>query len=87
MATQRTTFAKLQRDRDKQAKAAAKRERRQNRDGGTEDAPETPHTGAARPAEEVLAEIAQLHERFDAGLIDFDTFEDRKAALLAQLAV
>ena len=85
MATQRTSFAKLQRDRDKQAKAAAKRERRQNRDAqsaaGAEDAAASvdPHV--------LLEQVEQAHRDFDAGVIDFDTYEERKSALLAQLPV
>ena len=46
MATQRTSFNKLQRDRDKQEKAAAKRDRRQSRATATDE--EQP-LGAAAP--------------------------------------
>lgn len=85
MATQRTSFAKLQRDRDKQAKAAAKRDRRQNRDGEPVDGEVGP-VSAADPQQLLLA-VEQAHREFDAGVIDFDTYEERKSALLAQLPV
>jgi hypothetical protein len=35
----------------------------------------------------VLAELAELHERFDAGLITFDDFELAKQELTDQLDV
>lgn len=88
MATQRSSFSKLQRDRDKQAKAAAKRDRRQNREprsaaDGEVEAP----VGDGATTEELLDQVAEAHRQFDAGLIDFDTFEERKASLLARLTV
>jgi len=50
----------MQRDRDKQAKAAAKRDRRL---------------------------VETIHSEFDAGVIDFETFEEKKTALLSRLSV
>ena len=89
MATQRTSFNKLQRDRDKQEKAAAKRDRRQSRATATdEDQPlgEAP-TGNERSAQELLDEVEKVHRQFDDGLIDFETYEDKKTLLLSQLPV
>jgi hypothetical protein len=90
MATQRTSFNKLQRDRDKQEKAAAKRDRRQSRATDTDeeqalgaDAP----TGTERSAQELLEEVEKVHRQFDDGLIDFETYEDKKTLLLSQLPV
>ena len=90
MATQRTSFNKLQQDRDKQEKAAAKRDRRQSRATDTEeeqalgaDAP----TGTERSAQELLEEVEKVHRQFDDGLIDFETYEDKKTLLLSQLPV
>lgn len=39
----------------------------------------------ARPQDEVLADLAALHQRFDDEQISFDDFESSKADLLAQL--
>jgi hypothetical protein len=92
MATQRTSFAKLQRDRDRQAKAAAKRDRRQERQteaaavssaGLLDEGAEGTELGAG----ELLAMVEIVHKEFEAKLIDFDTFEERKSALLARLPV
>jgi hypothetical protein len=85
----RSSFAKLQRDRDKRAKAAAKRERRQGK-SSEEEAPEEAQDTAPvddTPTEDLLAMIAELHERFEDNQIDFETFEEQKAALMARLSV
>jgi hypothetical protein len=92
--TQRTSFAKLQRDRDKQAKAAAKRDRRQERqlgnDAGTPgDAlePLLDDTGAEFTAADLLKVVETVHRQFEEGTIDFETFEQTKSALLSRLTV
>jgi hypothetical protein len=92
MATQRSSFSKLQRDRDKQAKATVKRERRQNRDTGVEN--EEPAVGMSdatsatdESAAEILLAVEQLHRDFDARTIDFEMYEKRKAELLARIKV
>ena len=91
MVTQRTSFAKLQRDRDKQAKAAAKRDRRQDRQAGgvpTEE-PELllDDSGKELTASELLALVESVHRQFDNKEIDFETFEEKKAMLLSRLPV
>jgi hypothetical protein len=90
MATQRTSFNKLQRDRDKQEKAAAKRDRRQSRATATDEDPalgaDAP-AGNGRSAQELLDEVEKVHRQFDDGLIDFETYEDKKTLLLSQLPV
>jgi hypothetical protein len=90
MATQRTSFNKLQRDRDKQEKAAAKRDRRQSRATAT-DQEESPDavapTGNEPSAQELLDEVEKVHRQFDAGDIDFETYENTKTLLLSQLPV
>ncbi len=81
-------FQKRQREKDRREKAAAKRERkvaRAEEAAAGPDAGDEPATG--RSQEGVLAELAALHEQFDAEQIDFDTFADRKAELLAELSV
>ncbi len=94
MGARRTTFGKMQRERAKQAKAAAKRERRQERvaEAGTADA-ETSATeasddglGTLSPAE-LLKLVEVTHQKFEAGTIGYDEFEERKAELLARLPI
>jgi hypothetical protein len=91
MVTQRTTFEKLQRDRAKKAKAAAKRERRLERkaeaaQGKPEEA--LPDDGLGQlSAAELLAQIELTHQRFEAGTIDQDEFEAKKAELFARLPI
>lgn len=85
---QRASFGKLQRDRDKKAKAAAKRERRQQRS----DEPVSGDTGGLGgegpiSAADLLARVESLRQRLDDGVIDFDEFEAEKAELLARLAI
>jgi methionyl-tRNA synthetase len=90
MATQRTSFNKLQRDRDKQEKAAAKRDRRQNRATATDEDQTTealPATSDGASAQELLDEVEKVHRQFDAGVIDFETYENTKTSLLSRLPV
>ena len=88
----RTTFGKMQRDREKKAKAAAKEERRRERLSGGDDE-ETPEEvapagdGPELSQAEVIERLEALHARYDDGQISFDDFEEQKAALLARLAV
>ncbi|HEX5366181.1 MAG TPA: hypothetical protein VFW63_05910 [Acidimicrobiales bacterium] len=87
MSRRRTTFGKLQRDRDKQAKQRAKQERRAERServGDTSDA-----AGAASEVDQatVLSRLAELHAAFDDGRIGFDEFEARREELTSQLRV
>lgn len=86
MAKKRTTFGKLQRERDKQQKQMAKRDRRINRDddvaedeAGT-DAPEVKYDEA-----QTLAALAALHEAFDDGRISLDDFEAQRDELRQRL--
>ncbi|MFM7067881.1 MAG: hypothetical protein ACKOYM_00325 [Actinomycetes bacterium] len=78
----------MQRDRAKKAKAAAKREKRLDKDpelivGDVELPPE----GEEIAPDVLLAMVAQLHEQFEAEEIDFDEFEERKTELFARLTV
>jgi hypothetical protein len=94
MGAQRTSFEKLQRDRAKKAKAAAKREKRQS--GGAapdpgDDLLETPLAGDDHDGElsagELLERIEAIHRRFDAKQITFEEFEEEKAELLRRLPI
>jgi hypothetical protein len=91
MPTQRTTFNKLQRDRAKKAKAAAKRERRLERRAEAADAVPAEATedgdGGALSAAELLEQIELTHRRFEAGTISQEEFEAKKADLFARLPI
>jgi hypothetical protein len=93
MATQRTSFTKLQRDRAKKAKAAAKRERRLERAAEARNHTDTDSdefdTSPEGPisAAELLHEIEVTHQRFEAKLISYEEFEEKKAELLARLPI
>lgn len=86
MARQRTTFDKMQRERAKKAKAASKRERRQERaaEGGTGimTADGSPQDTPA----DLLDQIAAVHARFEAKQITFEEFEEQKTELFERLA-
>lgn len=99
MAANRTTFEKLQRDRAKKAKAAAKRAKRHGHavaapvDTGPE--PQATATDewnlgeSDKPlsAGELLTLVEQLQNQFDSKAISFEEYEERKADLLARLPV
>lgn len=93
MGTSRSTFAKLDRDRNKKAKAAAKRERRQGkapkRADEVDDVDDTPlsEPGEELSAPELLAQVERLHRQLDDDEIDFDEFEERKADLMSRIPV
>jgi hypothetical protein len=75
-------FQKQQREKARRERAAAKWAKRVERSNAT-----PPEPAPQRDQGTVLAELAALHERFDAGLIDFDDFEAAKQELTAQLDV
>jgi hypothetical protein len=93
MSAQRTSFGKLERDRNKKARAAAKRERRQGRASETDAAPEGSGSSATgsdsdrADSSEVLEHLAAVHERFEDGAISYEELEERKAELLARLEI
>ena len=89
MGAQRTSFAKLQRDRAKKAKAAMKRERRQ---GGVQaepddDTPNVVDDGGELSAPVLLALIEQIQKQFDNEEISFEEYEEKKLDLLARLPI
>ena len=89
MATQRTSFAKLQRDRAKKAKAAMKRERRQSAAARREEqTPAVQHDdGGELSAAALLEQIELIHKQFEAKEISFEEFEEKKLDLLARLPI
>ena len=88
MGSRRTTFGKTQRERDKRAKAAAKRERRIAGSAPT-DEPEAPPEPAPskQDQEAVLTELAALHERFADGGMELEEFEARRDELRGRLQI
>jgi hypothetical protein len=76
------SFQKQQREKLRRERAAAKLARRAERSS----APEIADAPASDQAA-VLAELAELHERFGAGLITFEDFEVSKQQLTQQLDV
>jgi len=85
MGTQRSSFEKRERDRNKKARAAAKRDKRFDKTPGEDDGP-TITVGAADSAA-ILEAVAILHQRFDDEEIDFEEFEEMKAELMSRLTV
>lgn len=86
MSRRRTTFGKLQRDRDKQAKQKAKQERRAERAEQPDEPDETVEAPEVDQSK-VLAQLADLHAAFDDGKIGFDDFEARREELTSQLRI
>ena len=85
MAKSRSTFAKIQRERAKQEKQAAKRDRRIS--GADEvDTDDEEALPALDPAS-IAAGLATLHEQYDNGELSLDEFEARRAELQSRLMV
>jgi hypothetical protein len=89
VTTQRSTFAKLQRERAKKAKAAAKREKRFDRGGedGEEIVLDDRAPSVQYNTEDTIRALDELHQRFEDKQISYDDFEERKTELLSRLAV
>ncbi|MGB6057309.1 MAG: hypothetical protein WBF71_03525 [Microthrixaceae bacterium] len=94
MGASRTSFEKLQRDRAKKAKAAAKREKRLDKDpeaevdeSGALEQLSTFKEGEEIPPDQLLKMVAELHKQFEDEEITFEEFEDRKMELFALLSV
>jgi hypothetical protein len=87
MSAQRTSFGKLERDRAKKARAAAKRERRQGRSSEPSSAPAAVEPGTEDATSEVLARLATVHEQYEAGTISYEELEEQKAELLGRLEI
>ncbi len=94
MAKQRSSFAKLQRDKAKKERAANKRaSRRDRKDSDSEVAVVEEDvdavsmvTGKGEPSpQELLALVEDLHARLAAGQISDEEFEEAKVELFARL--
>jgi len=86
------SFGKRQRDQERLAKAAQKRDRRQGRhsnpEGDTSDS-EARDSDADSELEnqKILAQIKALHGDFEARLISFDTYEKKRDELLERIRI
>ena len=88
MAQQRSTFAKLQREREKKEKAVAKAGRRAEKAAAAAEAGEPSTAAPSRDNEaSILAALAELHAAFENGSVSSDEFEDRRDQLRQQLQV
>jgi hypothetical protein len=79
----------MQREREKKERAAAKREKRQERASAPAEPTEVP-TGSADTevsAGDLVRLVEAIHSEYEAGTIDLDTFEEKKAQLLARVRV
>ncbi len=76
--------AKRDREKARQERQQLKRDKKQ----AAQDAPpDAPRAGVRRNHDDVLADLAALHQRFADEAIDFDEFEQSKTDLLAELEV
>lgn len=91
MATRRTTFDKLQRERAKRTKAAAKRDRRLDKDAGAagedDGGEQTPLHHETQSVAQLLELIEELHRQFEAKELGYEEFEKKKVVLLARLPI
>lgn len=82
-------FAKRDREKARQERAAAKRARRfggRDEESGTDGA-NAAATTSAPPQSDVLAALAALHETYDAGRMSLEDFEQARAELVAQIQI
>lgn len=88
MATQRSSFAKRERDRAKKAKAAAKRESRLEKTPDDEEVEEEAvPTGPQESAEVIMEKLAKLHAAFEDDKIEFEDFEEQKEDLMSRIPI
>ena len=87
MATQRSSFAKRERDRAKKAKQAAKREARLEKTPDDDETDDEPVVQSTESAEVIMEKLAKLHEAFDDDKIEFEDFEEQKAELMARMPI
>lgn len=89
MAANRTTFEKLQRDRAKKLKADQKRAKRLSAPGdapgGFDEGPVQMPEGNELSPDQLLSLVEQITKQLEAGIIDLDEFEERKADLVARM--
>ena len=77
-------FQKQQREKARKEKAAAKEARREER-RNADDSADDPVEAADQDA--VLAELAALHQRYEAGEVEFEDFLEAKDELTGRLDI
>jgi hypothetical protein len=77
-------FQKQQREKARKEKAAAKEARREER-RSAEGSADDPVDAADQDV--VLAELADLHQRYEAGQVEFEEFLEAKEELTARLDI
>jgi hypothetical protein len=92
MAAQRSSASKRQRDIDKRSRAAEKRDRRQRKSDPSTDEASAGEAGGdegvtAADSGAILEQMEQLQREFDAEIIDFETYDARKAELLSHIQI
>jgi hypothetical protein len=92
MAAQRSSASKRQRDIDKRSRAAEKRDRRQRKSEAGPDDPAgvdavVEGTETQGDSGAILERIEQLQREFEADVIDFETYDARKAELLSHIQI
>jgi hypothetical protein len=85
IATQRTTSNKRDRERAKQARAAAKRERRAERAATSDPTEIAVDDGATLDA--LTQRLKTVHDAYDNGAITFDDFDSERRLLSDRIAV
>lgn len=83
MGTRRSTFGKLQRERDKKAKAVAKQERRT---AAQADRPESIPLDEAEE-QRLMTALADLHRDFEAGIVSLTDFETRRDEIRSRMEI
>lgn len=78
-------FQKMQREKARREKAAAKQARKADR--AARVAEEGDEVTASKPQDEVLAQLAELHKRYEDGGMSFEDFEAVKEELMQSLRV
>ncbi len=78
------SFGKRQREKARKEKAASKAARRAERIANAEEA-EVVDSAPPRDEQALIAELADLHERFDEGTVDFEEFAAAKEELVQKL--
>lgn len=83
MATRRTTHGKRERERAKQEKAVAKRERRAERAAAGDD---MVFDEDGPSAEDLLERMREIHAAYDAGEMSFEDFDTERSELTDRIA-
>jgi hypothetical protein len=90
VAAQRSSASKRQRDFDKRSRAAEKRDRRQRKGDPSDDPSALDADAIATPPADsgaILEQMEQLQQEYDAEIIDFETYDARKAELLSHIQI